>query len=233
MISLVTNVLKNKLDPDTYIYGFACVKGLINEKLSAYTYAISILRKLDDKVIDDIANGPSPAYYDHYNDINAELNLTVARLAAELAVTGFNFYPVSATVADENLDDTYRKNLTYFVSHKMAATRAGLGWIGKTDLLVSRKFGPRVRLATILTDMKLPQLQKPINESLCGECTICVDHCPAQAANGIAWKTDIHRDVFFNPFKCREYCRKISQERLNRVISLCGKCISLCPCGRQ
>jgi len=33
--------------------------------------------------------------------------------------------------------------------------KAGLGWIGKNGLFISTKYGPRVRLGTILTDMEL------------------------------------------------------------------------------
>jgi epoxyqueuosine reductase QueG len=44
----------------------------------------------------------------------------------------------------------------------MAATRAGIGWIGKKDLLVSEKFGPRNRLASVLTNYPFENLGGPI-----------------------------------------------------------------------
>jgi epoxyqueuosine reductase QueG len=53
--------------------------------------------------------------------------------------------------------------LTQLPSHKMVATRAGLGWIGKTDLFVSNKYGPRVRLASIRIDAPVSSINKPIN----------------------------------------------------------------------
>jgi len=142
-------------------------------------------------------------------------------------------YPIKATVEDSELDDTYKKTLRYSFSHKLAATRSGIGWIRKTDLLVTSRFGPRVRLASILTTVNISNNGVPIDESQCGSCNICVNHCPAKAATGQLWTTSIDRDVFFDPFKCREYCRQISAERIKKEITICGICVSVCPKGKK
>ncbi len=114
----------------------------------------------------------------------------------------------------------------------MAATRAGLGWIGKTDLFVSEQFGPRLRLATVLTDRPLGPVGTPVEKSRCGNCTLCVDACPAGAATGISWYAGLDRDAFFDARRCRESCRKLSKSALNEDISLCGICVAVCPVGR-
>ena len=44
------------------------------------------------------------------------------------------------------------ESLLALFPHKLAAVRAGLGWIGKSSLLITRKYGPRVRLSTVLID---------------------------------------------------------------------------------
>ena len=152
------------------------------------------------------------------------------QIADAMKERGLSCEAVPSTVDDGSLQAELRRTLTYRVSHKMVATRAGLGWIGKTDLLVSRRFGPRVRLASILTSEPL-ETGVPMDSSQCHHCRLCVDACPAQAATGAAWTAGVTRDVFFNAFACRDYCRKISQEKLGKVISLCGKCVSLCPIG--
>jgi len=72
------------------------------------------------------------------------------------------------------------------VSNKIIAAQAGLGWIGKCLLLVTPRFGPRVRLVSILTDA--PLLPGNPLPGECGECTACLDACPAgslQAHQGI------------------------------------------------
>jgi epoxyqueuosine reductase QueG len=115
----------------------------------------------------------------------------------------------------------------------MVATRAGLGWIGKTDLLISKKFGPRLRLVTILLDRDPGTTAVPIDKSKCGKCNICVEKCPAQAANGMLWNIKVHRDLFFNAFKCREKCGELARQKLNVDERICGLCVSVCPIGRK
>jgi epoxyqueuosine reductase len=114
----------------------------------------------------------------------------------------------------------------------MAATRAGLGWIGKTALFISKKFGPRLRLVTILIDHPIECANSPIEESRCGKCRVCVEKCPAQAANGKSWNINLDRDEFFNAFKCREKCRELAWKHLKQRISICGLCVSVCPMGK-
>jgi epoxyqueuosine reductase len=72
--------------------------------------------------------------------------------------------------------------------HKTAATLAGLGWIGRHCQLITRKFGPWVRLGTVFTDMSLPCGPPIARRSFCGACTRCVDACPAGALKGKAWR---------------------------------------------
>jgi len=140
---------------------------------------------------------------------------------------------IEPTLNDDQLDHRYYTTLRTNFSHKMAATRAGLGWIGKTALFVSKKFGPRLRLATILTDHPLKCTFPPIDESQCGTCSVCVKKCPAQAATGKPWNIHVDRDEFFNPFKCREKCLELSWQKMEQRISICGICVSICPLGKH
>ena len=233
MQTLIDAIVKKYLNNPKYECGYACVKGLLSAEYSQYSHGISIVRKLDDAILDAIADGPTSQYFEHYKAVNAELNSLVRKLSDELAVLGIANKPIPATVEDSELDESYQKTLTYKFSHKPVATRAGLGWIGKTDLLITKRFGPRVRLASILVDYPLPLKNNPIDKSLCGHCTICVDNCPGHAANGKLWDVSIYRNDFFDPFKCREFCRTISKKLLNENISLCGKCVYLCPHGKN
>lgn len=227
----IHEILKSHVDGSCYEYGFADLRGLLVGQYAEYAYGISIIRRLDADVVNSVAFGPTRSYFDHYGLINRELNSLVGAISADLTEAGFPCKGVRATIEDSEIDGQRHSTLTYEVSHKMVATRAGLGWIGKTDLLVSRRFGPRIRLASIVTQQPLDSAE-PINESQCGSCSICVAACPAQAANGKLWSIRIARDEFFDPFKCRDYCRRISREKLNEDISLCGKCVYVCPFGK-
>lgn len=227
-MKVVHEILRANLNSTLYEYGFADLRGLLQTPYSRFPFGISLLRHLDPAIIDSIANGPTRAYFDHYYAINRELNQVVNQIAQDLTDAGFPSEGVRATVEEGEL---CRETLTYPVSQKLVATRAGLGWIGKTDLLISKRFGPKIRLASILTTHPL-QAATPINESQCGTCSLCVTTCPAAAANGKRWDTTVHRNDFFDPFKCRNYCRKITRETLGEELSLCGKCVYVCPRGK-
>ena len=227
--NFITQVLT---DRSKYLVGFADMTGLINEKYSGYNYAISLARHLDKKIINSIDKGPNRAYFDHYNEINQELTEAVQKISAKLTKDGFVNIPISPTVTDDILTDNYHTTLRMAFSHKMAATRAGIGWIGKTDLLVTKEYGPRVRLASILLKTRISEPTVPIEESRCGDCEICAINCPAQAATGDLWDIHTDRDRFYNAFKCMEKCRELSLNNLNEHISLCGICVSICPKGR-
>lgn len=228
----LNNFIEEILDPDQYIYGFADLTGLLNDKYSNFPYAISIGKKLNDSIIDALEfNGPTREYYEHYRTINTDLELILEKLAEKFR--SINTLKVKPTFHDSELDEKYFKTLICDFSNKMAATRAGLGWIGKTDLFISNKYGPRVRLATLLTDYKLQIKNKPYNESKCGKCNICVDKCPANAANGTLWNINTERALFFDAFKCRDKCRELANRNINKNISICGICISVCPMGKK
>jgi epoxyqueuosine reductase QueG len=124
--------------------------------------------------------------------------------------------------------DTFVSRLYALFNHKMAATSAGIGWVGRSGLLISPTHGPRLTLATVLTDAPLAP-DAPVEASGCGECTLCRDHCPSGAITGAAWSRA-------NPFVelvrlgvCRDH-----QARGRRTVGkpTCGLCITVCPYGR-
>ena len=65
--------------------------------------------------------------------------------------------------------------LPFWHCHSGIATRAELGWIGKNCLLVTEKFGPAIRLSSLLTQVPL-FCEEPVNRSHCGACRICVNN---------------------------------------------------------
>ena len=66
------------------------------------------------------------------------------------------------------------------LSLRHAAASAGLGFIGRNKLLSTLEFGPRVRLAAVMTDVDLESHARHI-ETNCNTCTVCIEKCPAEA----------------------------------------------------
>lgn len=165
---------------------------------------------------------------------NLRIRDHLVSIQKDLHAVKINSIPIKPTISLGSSDySKYLKSLSYDISHKMVATRAGLGWIGKTDLLISNRFGPRLGLVTILLDRDPGITAIPIEKSKCGNCNTCVEKCPAQAANGMLWNTKIHRDKFFNAFKCKEKCGELAKQRLNVDERICGLCVSVCPIGKK
>lgn len=114
-------------------------------------------------------------------------------------------------------------------SFKFAAVNAGLGWIGKNDVVITKRYGPRVRLSAILIDERFAYGDK-ITKSLCPEaCRKCVDACPHKALYNIRWNIDSVRSDLIDYRLCNEK-RSMSVKTLGRKHA-CGFCMAACPFG--
>lgn len=97
--------------------------------------------------------------------------------------------------------------------HKAVAGLAGLGWIGKHDLIVNPEYGCGFSMCTVLTDAPLKTVEHTPNDSQCGDCRICTDICHLDAIKGKTWHTGISRDELVDVSICNS----------------CFKCAAECP----
>ncbi len=107
-------------------------------------------------------------------------------------------------------------------AHKTAATQAGLGWIGKTGLFVSPEAGPKVRLATVFTDLDL-DVGVPVTEGRCGSCHGCLDACPAGAGRDVAWQAGMTRDSLFDAAACEQHMDSLEADGTPHLRALRGR----------
>ena len=105
---------------------------------------------------------------------------------------------------------------------KAWAALAGLGWIGKSRMFVSKDHGPRLRLRAILTDAAIGEKHKVIPDESCGACTACIDACPVGAIR----ESEVSRK------KCGG-CALNHREIAAHVRSYCTCCTSACPVGQD
>ena len=159
-----------------------------------------------------------------YDVVNGRLDLIASGLGSVLQRMGHRALPIPASrrVDDDRLCGEF--------SHKLAAHLAGLGWIGKSCLLVTPQHGPRVRWATILTDAPVPAAGAPM-EPRCGNCDRCVVACPAQAFTGRGFIAEEPRAVRFDARKCDEQFRAMT--RNDPATAACGLCLYSCPYGQR
>jgi len=124
---------------------------------------------------------------------------------------------------------TFISKLYSLFNHKMAATSAGIGWVGKNGLLINPDHGPRLSLATVLTDAPLTA-DVPVEQSRCGSCTLCIDHCPSKAITGATWSRHDPFAVLVRLDACRSHK---TSKRGTEGKPNCGLCINICPYGRM
>ena len=185
-------------------------------------YGVSVAVKLSPEVIGSIAAGPNRVYFDLYHEANRKLNRIV--LAGAEYIRECGYHALAQTTDSVKEFGNYRTRMP----HKTVAVNAGLGWIGKSALFVTENYGSAVRLSSILTDAPL-ETDQPVTRSRCGNCMICTNACPGKAISGIEWNSNLDRDQFFDPLACRKKARELAAEAIHEEITLCGKCIAVCP----
>jgi epoxyqueuosine reductase QueG len=222
MPTLNEDITKYLLDNGAAMIGFADLKEIDAAARDNLPYGISIGIALNPEVVTGIKIGPTAEYHGEYKKVNNLLD-NLSRITAQFLINkGYKAEPRLATVGED------KATLTAKLPHKTTATRAGLGWIGKNNLLITRLYGPAVRLVTVLTDAPVTTGQS-IDKSLCGHCRHCVDACPAHALTGENWEAGLPREKLFDAFACRGMARNLTQKLIGEAVSICGLCITACP----
>ncbi len=192
--------------------------------LKGYRRAVSIGVRLADGVLDAIEDRPTPIYQQHYLKTNLLLDDIALRVSQYIQARGSKTLPIPAS---QLLD---KENWTSYISHKAVAIAAGLGWQGKSLLVISQDFGPRIRLATILTDAAIKPDHPQKNR--CGRCSLCSDACPVGAIKNV--NTSSHyssRDEAIHFDRC--LARVLENSSRPFIESpICGVCIRACPWGK-
>lgn len=195
--------------------------------VASFPLAVSLGIRMFDEVVDLLPGGERwvriSYKHDSYDVINSRLDQLGSRIAGQLQRGGYRAMPVPASKRADS------ERICAIFSHKMAAHLAGLGWIGKSCLLVTPDHGPRVRWTTVLTDAPLQATGKAMAER-CGSCHACVDACPVRAFTNRPFREEEPREARYDASKCDRYFDEM--ERRGDV-QTCGLCVAACPHGRK
>ncbi len=216
----------SKLETD--LVGVASVEGLAEPRLRD-----QVLRLLPEaKSIVVLANEIYPEVLDHSRPekimgeasprdmlvphmeyLNGRLTKSAYDVAKACRRQGFKALPLHPKGVPND-----QRFLAAILSFKHAAEAAGLGSIGRHSLLVTPQFGPRVRLASVLTEAELAPSPRP-SKSLCSDCNRCMEACPSHALS-----EPIGGEPYsINKFACSAF---------RGGSGPCSECMRVCPIGR-
>jgi epoxyqueuosine reductase QueG len=160
---------------------------------------------------------PSREYSVTYQVVNQELNRLAFQVARFLERQGYRALQVPASQPydhERNMGD---------LSHRHAGQIAGIGVLGKNSLLLSPKFGPRMRLVSVITDAPL-EADAPLRLDLCKDCDQCLRTCPSSALKG---------GGVVDKMACDAYHVTTGERlHLNDAEQICGVCVRICPIGK-
>lgn len=215
MTSVKTQIREFIKDYNTAIVGFGKIPETvelleINEKLAR---VVVIGYPLSKSVLKTIKDRPTLIYKHHYKTINWILDQTAYHCAKYIEDMDKKAIPIPASQLVNW--ETHKGH----ISHRALAQEAGLGYIGRSGLLIHPEFGAQVRYVSILTDLDF-EPDKKINDD-CGTCQKCIAACPAQAitAKGVDIKSCYEKLCEFSRI------RGIGQH-------ICGVCVKVCD-GRN
>ncbi len=198
----------------------------INSKLTKiFPIAVSLVVKYDEKIVENLHTNES-AFFEHDVVLHTHMEGLIQITENLLSELGYECVTIPINILIK--DNKQLQELQTF-PHKTAATCAGLGWIGKSALLITPEYGPRVKLGTVLTNARF-EVGEPILRDRCGKCNLCVEACPYGAIHNVNWRQGIEREALFDAYLC-------NQMRLNFIPILgrkheCALCLQVCIVGR-
>lgn len=169
-----------------------------------------------------VESAPSQLGREQYTITNGLLDEAAYRLAAFLNRNG----QASINICRDGYGDSdiLLEQPVAIFSHVWAGHYAGLGRVGWNHTLLTKEYGPRLRLVSVLTALELDG-DPMVAEELCTKCLLCQKICPAQAFSGS--KEQLYAGM--DKRMCTANGKRLRQAYRNP----CGFCIKVCPVGED
>ena len=195
-------------DPKQLFHGTKRIISVRLDYLPENTRYVQILNDKDKAYISRYALGR-----DYHKLLRKRLKKLGDWFSQEIAPHGFRVFADSAPILEKHL-----------------AEKAGLGWIGKHTLLLSKDSGSWFFLGEILTDYPLP-IHEIREQPRCGSCTACMDICPTDAFPE-PYRLDSRRCISYLTIEHKgPIPEELRRPMGNRVFG-CDDCQIVCPWNR-
>lgn len=149
---------------------------------------------------------------DEFNIKEIKVNSLADTISDYLSSIGYSSYSQS----EKNILNTGcfdHENKETPLPHKTLAILSGLGWIGKSNLLVTPEYGSAISMCSVLTNAPLDVFNYNHITSKCGDCNVCMTVCNVNAIKGNLWSRGVSRENIIDVSLCKT----------------CLKCMMFCP----
>nr|WP_314876322.1 tRNA epoxyqueuosine(34) reductase QueG [uncultured Pseudomonas sp.] len=194
--------------PDQLIPGTLRVVSLRMDYLPGDTRMAQVLAQPEKAYVSRYALGR-----DYHKLVRKRVQHLADRIQADIGPFGFRAFVDSAPVLE-----------------KAIAQEAGLGWIGKNTLLLTRKAGSYFFLAELFVDLPLPVDEAQTSEH-CGRCQACLDVCPTNAFVG-PYVLDARRCISYLTIELKQAIPVELRAMIGNRVFGCDDCQIVCPWNR-
>lgn len=120
---------------------------------------------------------------------------------------------------------------TFPVLEKPWAVEAGLGWQGRHSIVINRNIGSFFFIGILALNTEL-EYDKPYSENHCGECRLCIDHCPTDAINNNG-TIDAKKCISNLTIENRAPLADEVIPQIGGRVYACDKCQEVCPWNKH
>jgi epoxyqueuosine reductase len=155
-----------------------------------------------------------------YTHVNALITLAVDKLSLELSLKLQDLtIPNVMIPTDDPYEawDNERRHGKAILSLRHAGYLAGLGKLGKNNLLINDKYGNMIQIGALLADYEFHYDEIAAYQACNDNCSACLKSCPQKALDG----STVNQDK----------CRKLSNFKTEKgyVLKKCWECRRSCP----